>query len=207
MSTARGQTASPVTPVPAASPCGQWEVTYTLTGSLRITGTPLGAGDGIHPIGPGNLVLRTEPRSGRAQLIAFELQERFAVTPHTLLGAAIIRTDASAHVVPDASGQVPSGRLLESVLQWSGPIRGYRTDGTLACEGTLCGKMGAPPAGRNELHLAVPSVVFQPLQFAADRATFQMGYGLVAESKSPPQKTYLAVSGRRTRQVCVSPSP
>ncbi|HXX70045.1 MAG TPA: hypothetical protein VEK07_22890 [Polyangiaceae bacterium] len=187
----------------ATPPCARLEVTYAITGNLRITGTPLGAGDGTHSVGPGALVLRVDTRSGRAQLVAFDLQERFAVTPSAVMWNATVLTDAAARVAPDSSGEAGSGRLLDGVLRWSGPIRGYHTDGALICNGTLCGKFGAPPPGRSDIHTPAVTVRFQPLRFERGSDTFQMAYALVSESMSPPQKTYLAMAGRRTRQACL----
>jgi hypothetical protein len=187
--------------VAAATPCARWDVTYTITGNLRITGTPMGAGDGVHSVGPGALVLRLDTLSGRARLVAFDLRERFAVTPSAIMWNATVLTDAAVRIAPDASGDAGSGRLLDGVLRWSGPVRGYRTDGALICNGNLCGKFGAPPPGRSDLHTPPVAVRFQPLLFEGDD-TFQMGYALVSESQSPPQKTYLAMAGRRTHQAC-----
>lgn len=190
--------------VAAARPaCARWEVTYAITGNLRITGTPLGAGDGTHAVGPGALVLRVDTLSGRAQLVAFDLQERFAITPSAVMWNATVLTEAAARVASDASGEAGSGRLLDGMLRWSGPIRGYHTDGALICNGNLCGKFGAPPPGRSDLHTPAVAVRFQPLRFGRDSDTFQMAYALVSESKSPPQRTYLAMAGRRTRQACL----
>lgn len=199
---ASGQDAPAQVPAGQLAPCARWDVTYAITGNLRITGTPLGAGDGTHSVGPGALVLRVDARSGHAQLVAFDLHERFTINPSAVMWNATVLTDAAVRVASDASGEAGSGRLLDGVLRWSGPIRGYRTDGAVVCNGNLCGKFGAPPPGRSDLHTPAVTVRFQPLRFEGDSETFQMAYALVSESESPPQKTYLAMAGRRTRQAC-----
>lgn len=188
--------------VAAATPCARWDVTYAIDGNLRITGTTLGAGDGVHPVGPGTLTLRLDTRSSRAELVAFELRERFAINPSAIAWNATVTTDAAVRVTPDASGIVAAGRLLDGVLRWSSPVRGYRTEGALLCDGSLCGKFGAPPPGRSGLNARTIPVRFQPLRFDETSETFQMPYALVSESESPPQKTYLAIAGRRSVQRC-----
>lgn len=190
----------------AATPCVRWDVTYAIDGNLRITGTPLGAGDGIHPVGPGTLTLRLYTRSSRAQLIAFDLRVHFAVNPSAIAWNATVVTDAAVRVTPDASGVVASGWLLDGVLRWTGPVRGYRTEGVLICDGTLCGKFGAPPPGRSNLQSPPVPVRFQALRFDGGSETFQMPYALVSESDSPPQRTYLAIAGRRTLKRCADDS-
>jgi hypothetical protein len=199
------QTAS-VTP---AAACNAWDVTYALSGTLRISDTPMAAGDGVHPVGPGALVIRFDDRagspSGRARVLSFELAEHFAVHPQAVIWNARIVTDASARTASD-SGGAAEGTLAGGVLHWNGPVRGYRTDGALTCDGSLCGRLGAPPPGRSPLHVDSGAVQFQPLRFAQGAGSFEMPYALVAQSESPKQRTFLAMAGREVHRTCVSPA-
>jgi hypothetical protein len=194
----------------AAAPCSAWDVTYSLSGTLRISDTPMAAGDGVHAVGPGALVIRFDDRagapSGHARVLSFELAEHFAVHPQAVLWNARVTTDASARAAVDGGRPTAEGMLAGDVLRWDGPVRGYRTDGALTCDGSLCGRFGAPPPGRSPLHFASGDVHFQPLRFARGAASFEMPYALVAESESPKQRTFLAMAGREVHRVCAQPS-
>jgi hypothetical protein len=187
--------------IATTDPCSLWEVTYSITATLRVTETLMGAGDGIHTIGPGSMVLRVDDR-GRATLTGFELREYFAISPKALVWNATVVTDATMRATPDASGVAGGGTLANDALWWEGPIQGYRADGVLICDGSLCGKFGAPPAGRSEMHLPPAPVHFQPLRFTDGGTTFQMPYTLVSHSESPRERTYLALTGREANRTC-----
>ena len=191
--------------ITAAEPCTAWDITYSITATLRITETPMGAGDGVHTVGPGALVLRLDDRA-RATLMAFELREFFAVSPRAVVWNATVVTDVTMRATPDSSGVAGGGVLANDVLRWAGPIRGYRSDGALTCDGSLCGKFGAPPPGRTELHWPPAPVRFQPLQFDEGGATFRMPYTLVSHTESPRQRTYLALAGREAHRTCAAAS-
>ena len=124
--------------VAAATPprCSVYDATYKVDASLRITETPMGAGDGVHSIGPGTLVLRIDERKSHAELIAFDLKEHFAISPQAVLWSATVVTDASMHTRPDGGGAAAAGTLANGTLRWVGPVRGYRTDGALQCDGS-----------------------------------------------------------------------
>jgi hypothetical protein len=187
-------------------PCAAWDVTYALSGTLRISDTPMAAGDGVHAVGPGALVLRFDDRdgapAGRARVLSFEIAEHFAVHPQAVLWRASVVTDASARAAGDRGVPTGLGTLEGDILRWQGPIRGYRTDGALTCDGSLCGRFGAPPQGRSPLHVASGDVHFQPLRFRSGGSSFEMPYSLVAESESPKQRTFLAIDGHEVRRAC-----
>lgn len=187
--------------IAATEPCSAWDLTYSITASLRVTDTLLGAGDGIHVIGPGTLVLHVEDM--RATLKAFELREYFSMSPKSVLLHATVLTDATMRATPDASGAAGAGTLANDVLWWEGPIKGYRSDGELTCDGSLCGKFGAPPAGKTEMHLPPEPVHFQPWRFSNGGTTFQMAYTLISVSESPKERTYMALAGREASRTCV----
>ena len=200
--------AAQLAPSDLAPTCAQWELEYSITGTLRITGTATGAGDGTFPVGPGTLVLRIDTRTAGVSLTAFQLHERFSIHPTAMMWNAVIVTDVAARAQSDGAGPVAVGsRTGDGVVRWAGPLNAYRSDGVLSCDGSLCGKFGAPPAGRNDLHQVSRTVKLQPLRFDRDGQVFRMEAALVSSSESPHQRTYLALAGRRTAKRCIAPAP
>jgi hypothetical protein len=189
--------------VSAVAACPVVDIAYSFTASLRITETALAAGDGVHSIGPGTLVLRFDRAKARVQLVTFDLKEHFAVSPKAVLWNGTVVTDAEMRATPDGSGAIAAGTFSDGTLRWAGPLHGYRTEGSLVCDGSLCGKFGAPPPGRSDIHSPPTVVHFQPLRFAEGGAAFQMPYALVSQSDSPRQKTYLSISGREANRSCL----
>jgi hypothetical protein len=184
--------------------CTRWEVQYAIAGTLWITETQMGAGNGTFPVGPGTLVLRLDTQAARGMLLRFDLQEHFAIRPNAVLWNATVVTDTAARVVADGAGAAASGRWFgDGILQWDAPLHGYRSDGSLTCDGSLCGKFGAPPQGRSELHQASSAVRWQPFRFDREGQTFQMDFALVSSSEAPRQRSYLALAGRRTGRTCI----
>jgi hypothetical protein len=192
------------------SPCASWEVEYALAANLRLQDTPLGQGDGVYGIGPGRILLRFEDRDGRpggrVVMKSFDVTERFTVTTKTLLWTTTVVTDARARATPNACS-IAEGVLRDESLQWTSPVAGCRTDGTLTCEGTFCGKLGAPPSGVSELHIGPTPVRFQPFAYAKDMKTFTMTYGFVAKTDTPKQTAYMALAGREVRRSCAIDPP
>jgi hypothetical protein len=192
----------------AAPGCDQKESQYQINGTLRITDTAMGAGDGTFPVGPGTLVLRVDTQTARTTLVRFELQERFAIRPNAVLWHGTVVTNTAARALPDASGAAASGRWVrDGVLQWDAPLHNYRSDGALTCDGSLCGKFGAPPPGRSELHQASTAIRLEPFRFDRTGQTFQMDFALVSSSEAPRQRTFLALAGRRMASTCLPAAP
>jgi hypothetical protein len=192
----------------AAPGCTQRVFQYQINGTLRITDTAMGAGNGSFPVGPGMLVLRVDTQAARATLVRFDLQERFAIRPNAVLWHATLLTDTAARALPDATGAAASGRWLQDgVLRWDTPLHDYRSDGALTCDGSLCGKFGAPPPGRSVLHQASAAIRLEPFRFDRTGQTFQMDFALVSSSEAPRQRTYLALAGRRMTSICLPADP
>lgn len=194
-----------------APACAAWEVEYALSANLRLSDTPLGQGDGVYPIGPGRVVLRFEDAAGhpggRVQMQSYEMREHFTVQSKALVWTTTVVTDTRTGDTPDACGVAAEGRLAGNLLGWSTPVRGYRTDGTLTCDGSMCGKFGAPPSGQSPLHIGPAPVPFEPFEFAADTKTFKMAPTFVAKTEMPKQTAHLALSGREVRRTCVAAAP
>jgi hypothetical protein len=201
--------AAGLSPVASAQPppCPSWEVEYALSANLRLSDTPLGQGDGVYSIGPGRVVLRFEQRdgqpSGRVAMLSFDMREHFTVRSKTLVWTTTVVTEADARATPDACGVAAQGMLAGATLAWTTPVRGYRTDGTLTCSGSLCGAFGAPPPGRSELHIGPGPVELQSFAFAGDMNTFTMPYAQVSKTDSPAQTAQLALGAREVRRTCV----
>jgi hypothetical protein len=187
--------------------CSAWDVEYALNGNMKLADTMMGAADGIYPIGPGRAVVRFEDRGGQpaghARLTAYGIHERIAITSKALFMSATLVTETNSRAAADGNGLVTEGNLNDHTLAWSGPMRAYRTDGTTTCDGSLCGKFGAPPQGVSQVHMGPRTVQPAPFQFGPDMKTFSMSYIQTAQSDSPKQTTYEAVSGREVRRTCV----
>jgi hypothetical protein len=193
----------------AAPPCDELEVVYSLAGNLELTETPMGQGDGVYRIGPGTAVVRFDARNGvptgPARLISYGMTDRFMVHSTTLFWNTHVTTEARTSVGQDACGIAATGFLSDSgrMLEWRSDIRAARTDGTITCEGSLCGKFGAPRAGKSEIHVPPHDTAFRPWVFAPDKRTFTMAKSLMSRSESPKQTSSLALSGREIRRQCV----
>ena len=205
--------AAVLAPAASAQPpagCAGWEIEYTLSGNLQLTETPLKQGDGTYPVGPGRAVLRFGDRdgqpAGKAAMLSYSLREHFTVKSKTLLWTTTVVTDAQSRGTGDAGGSAAEGSLKGNSLEWSGPVRGYRTDGTINCDGSLCGKFGAPPSGTSPLHIGPGPVEFKPFQFGKDLKSFTMASTYVSKTDVPKQTSHLSLAGREARRTCVPAS-
>jgi hypothetical protein len=196
---------------PPSEPCDAWDVEYTLAARLQLADTPMGAGNGIYAIGPGNAILRFAnvdgAPGGAARLRSYGMREYFRIDSSALFWKTHVLTDTKTGTAPDACGDVAKGKLEGGSVRWLTSLNGYRTDGTLTCDGSLCGSFGAPPSGTSELHIPPHAVAFSPLRFAADMKTFSMASTFVSKTDSPKQTAFLALSGREMRRACVRAAP
>jgi hypothetical protein len=190
----------------SAAPCEAWEVEYDLSGNMQLSDTPMGQGDGIYPVGPGKMVVRFDDTGGRpggrASLASYELRQAFTVVSKALFWKTSVASDMTTRGAPQPCGAV-GGSLAGATLTWSRPVA-FRTDGTLYCDGSFCGKFGAPPPGSSDLHLPPQPVVLSPLQYSSDMKTFTMARTFVSKTDSPKQTAHLALSGREVRRACVA---
>jgi hypothetical protein len=192
---------------PAVPSC-EWEIEYALAANLKLTETPMGEGDGIYPIGPGKVVLRYENKGGQpggdVKMQQYQMRESFTITSRTLFWTTSVITDTNTAATPNACSIAAEGTLDGNRrLQWRTLVRGYHTDGTLTCRGSLCGKFGAPPPGQSALHIGPYPVRFNPFVFAPDMTTFTMATTHVSKTDMPKQSGEVALSGREMRRACV----
>lgn len=198
---------------PAASEeaCDAWDVEYTTAGTLGIRDTRMGAGDGDHAVGPGSLTLRFEsplgPGPGPVKMVGYSMREFFTVEAKALFWNTKVVTDTTTTAAGDACGVVAEGTLAKTRLGWSTKVRGYKTDGWLTCDGSMCGKFGAPPQGKNEYHAPPGEVSFASFEMAPDLKTFTMTASMVSKSDSPKQTTYLTLAGREGKRTCAHAKP
>jgi len=191
--------------VEAETDCSVADVDYTVVGNLLIKDTQFGAANGVYRMGDGHLRLRLQGGADaapkKAELITYELQNRFTVKASFAAWSTSVETQTRTTVASACAGAA-QGTFDHGEVVWGTPVSGYHSDGTLACTGNVCGKFGAPPAGSSPLHEAA-SVKFSPFHFSPDGKTFTMDYTHVSHSDSPKQTSYLSLSGRETKRVCV----
>lgn len=187
--------------------CSAWDVDYALSGNLRIADTTFGAGDGIFPVGPGHAVVRFDnvggAPGGHARLNAYSMHETVSITSHAAFWSATVTTDTNSRA---ADGTSTEGSLAGTALAWASPMRGYATHGEINCEGSLCGKFGAPPSGKSPVDIAPRPIALAAFQYARDMKTFSMNYVQISHSdgsNSPKQTSYEAISGREMKRTCV----
>jgi hypothetical protein len=194
-----------------AKTCDAWDVEYRLAANLQVTDTTLGKGDGVYKIGPGRVVLRFDDRDGQptgnAKMLSYTMQVHMTVEGKALFWSAKATTDTKTTVTEGACTPAAEGALTDHTLRWSTKVRGYRYDGTVLCEGSLCGKFGAPAAGTTPIHVGPTPVEFKPFEFSADMKTFTMPYTLVSKTDSPKQTAYVTLAGREASRACVQIKP
>jgi hypothetical protein len=186
--------------------CDPSEVEYALAANLRLADTFMGAGDGIFPTGPGKIVLRwshPERDHPAVEMLSYELHMPFTLSTQALVWSAKVVSDTTARATPDGRGIVAAGSLWDRTIRWDSPLNGYHVDGTVRCEGSLCGKFGAPAAGVNEVHIPPASLAFKAFELAPDRKTFTMEYVVISRADSPKQTTLIALAGREVRRSCI----
>ena len=187
--------------------CNAWEVEYVLAANLRLYDTPMGQGDGTYVIGPGRVVLRFENRGGapggEAKMLSYRMKESFSIQSKTLFWTTTVVTDTNTAATPNSCSFAAEGMLDKAALTWRTPVSGYHTDGTLTCDGSLCGKFGAPPPGQSQLHIGPGPVQFSPFVFDAGMKTFTMASTRVSKTDMPKQTGDLALAGREVRRTCV----
>lgn len=189
-------------------PCS-WQIEYTLAAKLVLSDTPMGEGDGTYTIGPGTVVLRYENRDGApggaVEMLSYAMRESFVIKSKTLFWSTTVVTSTHTAATPDQCSIVARGALEPATrnILWKTPIRGYRTDGTLTCSGSMCGKFGAPPRGEMQLHIGPSDVQFSPFVFAPDMKTFTMAATHVSKTSMPKQSAAVTLAGRERSRACV----
>jgi hypothetical protein len=137
-------------------------------------------------------------------MMSYSLDNHFMVDAKAALWRTRVLTQSRTSVAATCNG-VAEGTLDGQSLRWSSKVNGYRSDGTLTCTGSMCGKYGAPPAGTSPLHDGPLAVAFMPFAFSADQKTFTMPYTLL--EKGSDRTAYLALSGREVARSCVTSRP
>ena len=191
--------------------CDVWTADYALAARLRLADTPFGAGNGVHDVGPGHLRLRfsktADPEATKVELLAYEMRERFVVASGVLFIHATVTTSTDTRATPDEQGVIATGTLRGRDLVWSTKVRGYRTDGTIHCEGSGCGMSGVPASGTTPLHIPPNAVQFSSIAFdAADLSTLHMPETKVSHTDMPRQTAFITFSGRKMTSQCTGTS-
>ena len=198
-------------PAPAPGQCDAWQIEYVVNATVVIRDTTMGAGDGTYPNGPGKMTLRFDNRGGQpggnVKLMEYEMKDNFTVVSHALMWEARVKADTISRTTHNACGSAAEGALDGRTVRWTGPWRGMRSDGGIICSGGLCGKFGAPPSGRSDLHIAPHPVTFKSFVYAPDLKSFTMDHSVVSQQASPSQTSYIGFGGREVRRTCVPVSP
>ncbi|CAN5158263.1 hypothetical protein BH09MYX1_BH09MYX1_06980 [soil metagenome] len=188
-------------------PCDAWEIEYATTGTLAVRDTPMSAGNADHPVGPGTVVVRfdnaTGVADGSAKMLSFNMKELFTGVYFNTK----ITTDIASTATPTTSCSVAEGTMTRSKLTWGTKVRGFKVDGSLTCEGPMCGKFGGPPSGKSDYHDPAHDVELGPFEYQADLKTFTMTASLISKGDSPKQSTYIAMAGRESKRTCVRAKP
>jgi hypothetical protein len=191
-----------------AAACTESDTDYAIVAHVLVRNTAFGAANGEYLLGSGTLRLRVEGAgdSQRVTLRSFDLANHLTVVVRAAVVSGQIVTTAHTTVSHDASGNSAVGTQRGPVITWATPVSGYRSDGTMECSGSACGKFGGPPKGVSPFHDAPPAVTFTPFTFSADRSTFTMPYTLLSKADSPRQTTYLSIAGRLVHRTCTPPA-
>lgn len=192
-------------------PCNTWEVEYALAAQLCISNTAMRAADGVHAIGPGRLVLHFDNVNGQpggsARVMRYEMSDHVTLDAHAFGATATVANETETRATPNVCGSCAQGTLRGRVLRWSMPWNGIHRDGHVECSGLLCGKMGAPPGGRSELHTFAHAATFEPFEYGPNGKTFHMDYAVMDQSASPRQTSRITLNGREIRRACVYVKP
>lgn len=196
---------------PQTGACAAWDIEYALSANLRLTETPMGKGDGTYKIGPGSTVLRFDDVGGKpggaVKMLSYSMREAFTLKAKALFFTTTVTVDSRTRTTPNAAGVVAEGGLAEGNVVWSSKVRGYRTDGTLTCDGSLCGSFGAPPPGTSALHIPPNDVQFRPFAMSNELKRLVMPSTFVAKTKMPQQTAFIALTGNEVKRTCVQPKP
>jgi hypothetical protein len=189
--------------------CPVSDVEYAVSANVMVTNTPFGAANGLYSLGSGKIRLRVQGQPHEAEtvkLMSYELQNRLTVEAKVAMVSTKVVTTSRTSTAGDVCDGSAQGTLRDGTLTWSTKVKGYHSDGTMECSGSMCGKFGAPPKGTSPLHDVPPGLTFNAFTFSPDHATFTMPYTLVSKSDSPSQTTYLTLSGRRVNEWCSAPA-
>lgn len=112
---------------------------------------PYGAGNGTYTIGLGNMTLRFDNENGQpggtVRMRSYAMRENFAIESHADFWTTHVLTDSKTLVTPNGCGDVAKGELSGGNLRWLTSLTGYRTDGTIDCDGGLRVDRGMPFEG------------------------------------------------------------
>jgi hypothetical protein len=140
--------------------CAVSDVEYAIVGSLFVKDTQFGAANGRYPLGAGRMRVRFESRPDSApahvKLMSYELDNHLTIKASFASWWTRVETRSRTFAAESCRGAA-QGELRGGDVVWSTPVAGYHSDGSMECEGNVCGKY------------------FKPFHFAPDGKTFTMG--------------------------------
>jgi len=184
--------------------CPISDVEYAVNASVLVKDTPFGAANGIYPLGSGRMRLRIDGEHGQqsVKMMSYDVSNRMTVEAKVAMLSTKVVTTSRTSTARDTCDGSAQGTLHDGTLTWNSKVAGYRSDGTMECSGSMCGKFGAPPKGTSPFHDAPPSITWNAFSFSSDLSSFSMPYTLVSKSDSPSQTTYLTLTGHRVSESC-----
>ncbi len=195
----------------STQPCNTWEVEYTLAAQVELSDTMMGAGDGVHSIGPGKLVLHFDnvnnAPGGNVKVMTYDMTDQFTVDAKVMGVGTHIVNDTHTQTTPNICGVAATGALGDRIVHWQGVWNGIHTDGHVTCSGSMCGRFGGPPSGQSDVHTPAHPAAFKQFEYASDMKTFHMDYSVTAKSTSPSQTSKITFNGRETRRSCIYVKP
>jgi len=180
------------------------EVEYEVTADLRITETPLGEGNGTFAVGPGRIVLRFD--AAGVKITKYAMREHVTVVAKNIGFKTTVTSDTSTTATPNECGSVAEGAVEGGAVRWRTPVRGMKTDGTITCSGSFCGKFGAPPRGQSAFHDGPIDIRFSSFALSPDRKTFTMPMTHMSKTSMPKQSAAMTLAGRESKRACVPPT-
>ncbi len=208
-----------------------WDITYDLPKSeddpgvppadpppdqnvLTLRDTMMGIGDTNQNVGPGTATIRFENidgnPGGKAYLLEFEIRTDFTVPPATTnLVATMGHGYETGPCGSSAVGNVEGDDLIWSDFDGTATgttdppnMHGFFVDGTITCDGDLCGSFGAPPQGTTPQSGGPFDLRSEPWKLSADASTFFMP--LFISQQDLNSTTRLQVYGVEIAKECKS---
>jgi hypothetical protein len=172
-------------------------------------------GDANKNIGPGTATVRFQnvngKPGGKAYLLKLELKQDFTVSPAT---TNLVATTGHGYTKGPCSSSAV-GNVQSDTLTWSDfagtaqggtgdkpNVHGYFTDGTITCDGALCGSFGAPPQGTTPRQGGPFDIRVAPWKLAADASSFFMPSSITQQDLN--STTHIQVYGVESGRECKS---
>ena len=187
------------------SVCETWVVSYDLMpAQFDIRNTPFGAGDQTNDVSPGMIRLgfpndQGQLGEGAVHMLEFKLELDFDVM--------MVITDITMEAGPNECG-VADGTYDGTDIEWSTPIRGYHSHGTITCNASefVCGVAMLPHMMADPRDTTTDQALM-PFIFTSSTSTVIPQNGFIMEYVEVPSDsagdTFMRFTGRESSRICV----